>query len=253
MKASNDKYKLAQDAIADGDWHVDPAAGLLFGVKGHPMGGRTVQGYLKAKIGVRYSRIRKGVYVHRVIWEYVNGPLLDHLHVNHINGVKDDNRIVNLEAVTARENVIHAYEAGLSHTFGENHPRATLTEESVKEIYRRAWDGAGHEEIAKQCEISAGNVTNIKNGVTWSRTTGHDPSNPPKRPAALCAVLSVAEVKEIYRLAWETNTPYATIASAFGISKPTISEIKLGRTWHWATGHEQQSRQRDRKRRPDAA
>lgn len=44
-------------------------------------------------------------YVHRVIWAFANGKLLDDkLSCDHINGVRDDNRAVNLRAVTHKEN-----------------------------------------------------------------------------------------------------------------------------------------------------
>jgi hypothetical protein len=33
--------------------------------------------------------------------------------INHINGIKSDNRLVNLEMVTQSENILHAYETGL--------------------------------------------------------------------------------------------------------------------------------------------
>lgn len=60
---------------------------------------------------------------HRFIWEHVNGRLSEGLQINHINGVKDDNRIENLEAVTPSENLKHAYRIGLSDARGEKNGR----------------------------------------------------------------------------------------------------------------------------------
>ena len=42
-------------------------------------------------------------YAHRLAWLYVHGEFPED-HTDHINGVKDDNRIVNLRAVTEVEN-----------------------------------------------------------------------------------------------------------------------------------------------------
>jgi hypothetical protein len=50
---------------------------------------------------------------HRIVWEYRHGPIPDGLEVNHRKGVKDDNRIDNLELLTNVENVGHAHRAGL--------------------------------------------------------------------------------------------------------------------------------------------
>jgi hypothetical protein len=45
--------------------------------------------------------------VHRLVWEYFNGPIPKGLTVNHINGIKTDNRLENLEVVTQAENNLH--------------------------------------------------------------------------------------------------------------------------------------------------
>lgn len=41
---------------------------------------------------------------HRVIWTFFNGTIPDGMQVNHINEVKTDNRLVNLNLMTPKEN-----------------------------------------------------------------------------------------------------------------------------------------------------
>lgn len=63
-------------------------------------------GYVIVRIGPGDWR-----YEHRVIWERAHGPIPPGYHVHHINGVRDDNRLENLELVNgARHNREHTAE-----------------------------------------------------------------------------------------------------------------------------------------------
>jgi len=46
----------------------------------------------------------KRLSVHRVVWEYFNGPIPEGMQVDHKNGIKHDNRLENLRLVTPRQN-----------------------------------------------------------------------------------------------------------------------------------------------------
>lgn len=55
--------------------------------------------------------------------------------VNHINGIKDDDRVENLEWNTYSENMQHAYDTKLNENpKGEDHHLVKITEEDVKTI-----------------------------------------------------------------------------------------------------------------------
>ena len=73
----------------------------------------TPRGYLrvslKEKIDVGFKA--KTFLVHRLVISAFFGS--SEKQVNHINGIKTDNRIINIEYVTAKENMKHASESGL--------------------------------------------------------------------------------------------------------------------------------------------
>ena len=62
---------------------------------------RTQSGYVRVSIdGSHYL-------VHRIIYAMVRGPIPDGLNLDHINGVRHDNRIENLRLVTHQENAFN--------------------------------------------------------------------------------------------------------------------------------------------------
>lgn len=104
-----------------------------------------------------------------MVWEYVHGPIAPGLDINHLNGVKTDNRIINLEVVTRAENNRHARETGLHVSVrGELQPLAKLTEDQVREIYRRAWAGESQRTLAAEYLVSHTSVYSIKHRRTWA-------------------------------------------------------------------------------------
>lgn len=78
---------------ADGGlYHIDaPRRGISAGSRA---GTLNTNGY----------RVIGGVREHRIVWEMFNGVIPDGYEIDHINGVRDDNRIENLRLATRGQN-----------------------------------------------------------------------------------------------------------------------------------------------------
>ena len=93
--------------------------------------------------------------------------------VNHINGIKDDNRVENLEWVTLQENRDHAVANGLvADQRGMKNPANTLNEKQVLKIVKLKKEGFQPAEIARKIDIPHSNVRNVYYGYTWAWLTG---------------------------------------------------------------------------------
>lgn len=88
--------------------------------------------------------------------------------VNHKSGVRNDNRVSNVEWVTKKANQDHATQFGLV-THGERHGIAKLTNSDVREIRRLGSIGLSQRKIAKMFGVSQFPVSAILSGKAWKR------------------------------------------------------------------------------------
>jgi len=109
---------------------------------------------------------RRRFFVHRL----VASNFLENPHnkpqVNHIDAVKNNNKLSNLEWCTNRENVDHAFELGLCPK-GENSKASKLKEQDILCIKDLLKEKNTKYSIAKLYGVSRNTIHDIKEGITW--------------------------------------------------------------------------------------
>jgi hypothetical protein len=108
----------------------------------------------------------KRFYIHRLVAKHFLPNPENKYTVNHINGNKFDNNILNLEWATPSEQNNHAYINKLK-LAGENCNLSKLKEFEVLEIFKDKTSKL--KDIAKRYNISEGTVSQIRRKIIWKQ------------------------------------------------------------------------------------
>lgn len=122
-------------------------------------------GYLRFMLYTESGPTNKAV--HRAVAErYIPNPE-DKPEVNHIDGNKENNAVSNLEWVTHKENIKHAYTLGLKCNRGSAHEGAKLTASNVRFI-RFESEGIKNKTLAVCFNVHEETISRIRRGISWS-------------------------------------------------------------------------------------
>lgn len=125
------------------------------------------QGYFQVVLDGKNFRI------HKLVAEAFIGPRPKGLTINHINGIKTDNNIGNLEYVTLKENVRHAVDMGLIKTL-DNSKHATKKNDDVVNAIFEYYMGRRKSDVAAKYDITI----QYLNQVLWGKLRRNIWSNP---------------------------------------------------------------------------
>ena len=129
----------------------------------------TKDGYVK--VVLRNSPEHRAWFVHRLVYASFIGVTCDEVQIDHIDGDKQNNSIINLEAVSRLVNMRRSFDNGRNVARGSSAGLAKLTECDVAKIKRRLALGEQHNKIALDFSISPTTVGRIAAGRTWAHVS----------------------------------------------------------------------------------
>ena len=122
-------------------------------------------GYLQ--IGVRDEGIKKNYFKHRFIFECFHGKINDvKLVVDHINNIKTDNRLENLQLITHSQNIKKDHRKGVK--LPPIRVRATNINSG------ESFDYDSISKCGKGLDIDIGSISRVLNGITKTATSKLD-------------------------------------------------------------------------------
>lgn len=128
----------------------------------------TPKGYVCIPL-CRAGRVKRK-FVHRLVAESFLDIKHGKIFVNHINNIRTDNRVENLEWCTTRENVRHCMKYG-RHAHGDSHGISKLNSTEVKKI-KELIKSIGvrygtYAKIGRMFNVDRTTISKIHRGIAW--------------------------------------------------------------------------------------
>lgn len=127
----------------------------------------STSGYLRVSIGVGCSEKKCKKSIHNLVARTFYDNYDMSLVINHIDGIKTNNCVENLELITQMENVHHAIRTGLKKADGEDNVMSILTNWQARKIRLAHIDGASYRELIARFNVGVHVIRRIIQNLTY--------------------------------------------------------------------------------------
>lgn len=174
----------------------------------------------------------KVFFVHRLVAEYFIPKVEGKTLVNHIDSVRTNNFVANLEWCNHKENAQHMVRQGNNpDKNGVKNPRAKFTEEDILNIRDSNETVAV---LSKKYGTAETTITNIKNGTRYRNVGGYIRNKYERTNQARGDKIASAKVTEEIAIAIKYDTEKLSIkqfADKYNVSWSIVERIRNNKTW----------------------
>lgn len=168
--------------------------------------------------------------LHRMVFEAFVGEIPKGMQVNHIDGVKTNNHISNLEVCTPAENTQHAYAMGLaSGKSGQENSMAKLSEEDVLSMYGMFKLGYPNKIVGDKFGVHERYVSLVRHGKRWVELFEREGMG--RTPSLGNLPFPLPKCVWAYNLCMNSDLPHTEVSKIVGVDPSTVSRIRAGKTW----------------------
>lgn len=177
-------------------------------------------GYLLVTLEVE-PKTYKQKRVHRLVAEtYIPNKDSDYLDINHIDGVKTNNNLNNLEWCNRSYNVLHAHDHGLNMCHCETHHNAKYSNEQIENVCSLLEGGSRNSDVVKLTGVDKDTISNIKRGKLWQRIACNYNLTVKRKKR-----LSKDKIFKLYILS-QTEPDDNLLAKMFKVSTATVKRVR---------------------------
>lgn len=199
---------------------ISPTGKILFSVK---------NGYNRIAVRRRDDNQIKHVFAHRLVCETFIGEIPKGFCINHKDGNKINNDLINLEIVSFKENTIHAVKNGFwSPKKGKDHWNSCLMQNEIEKMYELFEIGISNKEISKIFNINFRTVSQIRSGCRWKEQYDKFGMNiTPTKYTSVDIKTAMCIIKDIDSKTFKN----IELSKKYNLDASMISRIKNKQTW----------------------